>query len=127
MIKNLVYLCIVILGSTAVFAQAPKQADAPRATVLGYVRDAGCVHRFHQVVKPLPNGCLQACVRAGSPLVVLTKKEQVYHPISSEIPDTDVRSKLLPFVGKWVKITGHVYERGGSKAIAVEQIQEIHE
>jgi hypothetical protein len=49
--------------------------------------------------------------------VLLTKDAQIYHPISAEIPDTDVRGKMLPFVGKLVKITGHVYERGGSKAI----------
>jgi len=78
-------------------------------------------------VKPLPNGCLQACVRAGSPLVVLTKDERVYHPISAEIPDQDVRAKLLPFAGKLVRIKGHVYERGGSRSISVEQIDEVKE
>jgi hypothetical protein len=67
----------------------------------------GCVHRFHEVIKPLPNGCVEACVRGGSPLVVLTKNEQVYHPISAEMPDVDVRQKLLPFAGKLVKVTGH--------------------
>ena len=127
MIKNLVYVVIAVVGSIEAFAQTPKQADAPKATVLGYVRDSGCVHRFREVVKPLPNGCVQACVRAGSPLVILTKTEEVYHPISSDVPDTDIRSKLLLFAGKLVKVTGHVYERDGSKAIAVEQIEEMKE
>jgi hypothetical protein len=79
------------------------------------------------VVKPLPNGCLEACVRAGSPLVILSKDEEVYHPVSAEMPDVDVRPKLLPFPGKLVKVTGKVYERGGSKAITLEHIEEVKE
>jgi hypothetical protein len=91
------------------------------------LRDSGCVHRFHEVVKPLPNGCLEACVKAGSPLVILTKNEEVVHVVSSEMPDVDVRSKLVPFAGKLVKVTGKVYERGGSKAITLEHIEEVKE
>ena len=109
------------------FAQEPQQKEPAAISITGYVRDSGCVHRFHEVIKPLPNGCVEACMRAGSPLLILTKDEQVYHPISPEMPDVDVRPKLLPFVGKFVKITGHVYERGGSKAISLEQIEEAKE
>lgn len=116
-------LLILVLAAAA--AQIQK-SDSP-VTVIGYLRDGGCVHRFHEVTKPLPNGCLEACVKAGSPLVVLTKDDEVYHPFSSEIPDSDVRQKLLPFAGKLVKISGHVYERGGSKAISVEKIEETKE
>ena len=108
-------------------AAAHAGADAPKTTIVGYLRDSGCVYRFHEVTKPLPNGCLQACVRAGSPLVILTLQEKVYQPISNDIPDTDIRQKLLPFAGKLVKISGHVYSRGGSDAISVEQIEEVPE
>src|SRR5579862_2335053 len=117
----------VVIFSLVLWAQREKTKDGPQVTVTGYVRDSGCVHRFHEVVKPLPNGCLEACVRGGSPLVILTKKEEVYHPISAEMPDVDVREKLLPFAGKLVKVTGHVYSRGDSKAISVEQIEEVKE
>jgi len=122
--KKAISVSILLLTCITMFAQATRQSDAPVATVIGYLRDSGCVHRFHEVVKPLPNGCVQACVRAGSPLVILTKDEQVFHPISAEIPDKDVRGELLPFAGKLVKITGHVHERGGSKTITVEHIEE---
>jgi hypothetical protein len=118
---------VILLAAVAAFAQGPTQRAAPSVSIVGYVRDTGCVHRFHEVVKPLPNGCVEACVRGGSPLVILTKDEQVYHPISTEMPDIDVRQKLLPFVGKLVKITGHVYRRGGSNAISLEQIEEAEE
>lgn len=118
---------VFFLLATAAFAQGAKEKEAPSVSIVGYLRDSGCVHRFHEVVKPLPNGCLEACVRGGSPLVILTKKEEVYHPISAEMPDVDVREKLLPFAGKLVKVTGHVYSRGDSKAISVEQIEEVKE
>jgi hypothetical protein len=117
----------VIVTAAATFAQGPTQKEAPSTSIIGYVRDSGCVHRFHEVIKPLPNGCVEACVRGGSPLVVLTKDEQVYHPISGEMPDVDVRRKLLPFVGKLVKVTGQIYSRGGSNAISLEQIEEVKE
>ncbi|MGO9939204.1 MAG: hypothetical protein ACLPH3_16150 [Terracidiphilus sp.] len=117
----------ILFATAVIFAQAPKQKDTPAVSVVGYFRDSGCVHRFHEVVKPLPNGCVEACVRGGSPLVVLTKDEHVYHPISAEMPDVDLRPRLLPFVGKLVKITGRVYTRGGSDAISLEQIEEVKE
>jgi hypothetical protein len=51
----------------------------------------------------------------------------VYLPISPEMPDVDVRPKLLPFLGKLVKITGRIYARGDSNAISLEQIQTVAE
>jgi len=123
--KNLFCISMLLLASAVVTAAAQKPDDARSVEIVGYVRDSGCVHRFHEVVKPLPNGCLEACVHAGSPLVILTKEEEVYHPLSSQMPDVDVRSTLLPFAGKLVKITGKVYDRGGSKAITLEHVQEV--
>ncbi len=125
--NTLARLSVVLLSIGITFAQEPSVKEPPPVSIVGYVRDSGCVHRFHEVVKPLPNGCVEACARGGSPLVVLTKDEQVYHPISEEMPDVDVRKKLLPFLGKLVKITGHVYSRGGSNAISLEHIQVVSE
>jgi hypothetical protein len=125
--KGMVRIALVLLTAALASSQEAKQQEPPVTTVVGYVRDSGCVHRFHEVVKPLPNGCVEACVRAGSPLVLLTQTEQVYHPISAEMPDIDVRQKLLPFVGKLVKVSGHVYSRKGSNAISVEKIEEAKE
>ena len=122
---------LIVTAGVLGFAQTGQnkmmRKVASSETVTGYVRDSGCVHRFHEVVKPLPNGCVEACVRGGSPLVILTKNEEVYHPISSEMPDVDVRTKLLPFVGQLVKVKGEVYERGGSRSIALERIEEVKE
>lgn len=120
------WMCVLPVCVSSLMA-IEKPDEAPTATVVGYLRDSGCVHRFHEVVKPLPNGCLEACVKAGSPLVLLTRNEEVYHLVSAEMPDVDVRPKLLPFAGKLVKITGKVYDRGGSKAITAERIDAVTE
>lgn len=117
---------ILLLAVLTLMQVAPQKTE-PTTSVTGYLRDSACVHRYHEVTKPLPNGCVQACVRGGSPLVIVTKDQQVFHPISPEMPDSDVRGKLLPFVGKLIKITGPTYSRGGSTAIAVEHVEEVKE
>jgi len=61
------------------------------------------------------------------PKIILTKDEEVFHPILAEMPDVDVRARVLPLVEKLVKVTGPVNERGGSKAIVVENIKELRE
>jgi hypothetical protein len=48
----------------------------------------------------------------------------MYLPISSSMPDTDQRSKLMPFVGKYVQVVGDVYERKGLHAVVIKQIKE---
>ncbi|MGC2198076.1 MAG: hypothetical protein WA628_25625 [Terriglobales bacterium] len=125
--NTVIRIVLVLLAGGAMTRALESPDDAPTASIVGYVRDSGCVHRFHEVVKPLPNGCLEACVRAGSPLLILTKTEEVYHPVSSKMPDVDVRSRLLPFAGKLVQVTGKVYDRDGSKAIGLEHIEEVNE
>jgi hypothetical protein len=124
--EEAVIIFFTVLSAAMMLAQGSAK-EPSSISVIGYVRDSGCIHRFHEVVKPLLNGCVEACVRGGSPLVILTKDEHVYHPISAEMPDVDVRQRLLPFVGKLVKVTGHVYSRGGSDAISLEKIEEVKE
>jgi hypothetical protein len=125
--NRMLQVVLMLLAIPTFFYAIEKPDEALTASIVGYVRDSGCVHRFHEVVKPLPNGCLEACVRSGSPLLILTKNEQVYHPLSTSMPDVDVRSKLMPFAGKLVKVTGKVYDRDGSKAITLEHIEEVKE
>lgn len=37
------------------------------------------------------------------------------------------RERLMPFVGNFVRATGPVYERGGTRAIGVQQVTEMKE
>jgi hypothetical protein len=41
------------------------------------------------------------------------------------MPDSDQRQKLMPFLGKYVRVTGTVYERKGTHALVIHDIQEL--
>ncbi|MBV9340671.1 MAG: hypothetical protein JO159_07245 [Acidobacteria bacterium] len=41
------------------------------------------------------------------------------------MPDQDQRQTLLPFLGKYVRAGGTVYERKGTHAIAIHIIEEV--
>jgi hypothetical protein len=41
------------------------------------------------------------------------------------MPDSDQRQKLVPFLGKYVRVSGTIYERKGTQAIAIHDIQEL--
>jgi hypothetical protein len=71
--------------------------------------------------------CALECVRAGSPVAILTKDGDLYLPISDKMPDYDQRQKLMPFVGKYVRVSGIVFERSGTHAIVITEIKEVKE
>jgi len=60
-------------------------------------------------------------------LVILTKDDRLYFPISARMPDTDQRQVLMPFVGKYVRARGIVFERTGTHAIVITKIDEMKE
>jgi hypothetical protein len=97
-------------------------SKSTRVTIRGYVRDIACLMKFNEALKPT-NDCALMCARAGSPLVIITKKDVIYTPISQSIPDVSQRETLMPFVGDYVEITGDLYERSGIKAIVIDKIQ----
>jgi len=41
------------------------------------------------------------------------------------MPDSGKHDKMMPFVGKYVQATGAVFERKGTRAIAITQIKEL--
>lgn len=46
-------------------------------------------------------------------------------PISNKMPDINQRQKLMPFLGKYVRASGTVYERKGTHAIMIDEIKEL--
>jgi hypothetical protein len=122
-----------VLTSVAAFSQGsqpapPTNSPAPqaRATIEGLVRDVACpVQNPEATTTHLSMKCLRACARKGSPLVILTKEGELYFPISAQMPDDGQRNKLRPFLGKYVRATGAVYERKGTHAIMIEQMEEL--
>jgi hypothetical protein len=108
-----------VLLPTAVLLKA---ADAPTVTVKGYVLDSACAFT-KGLSKPISKQCAISCAKGGSPLVILANDGTIYWPITDTTPSSGQNSKLLPFAGDKVTATGKVYERGGSKAIAIEKIE----
>jgi hypothetical protein len=138
----LVTLCALLLVAGA-FAQQSHPADRDHATpsnqptdetdgtpgvITGYVRDVACLvqnPKAGAAITPVAKDCLKECVRGGSPLVILSEDGFLYVPISSETPDKSVRAQLLPYAGKYVKVSGKLFERGGLHSISIEKIEPI--
>ena len=112
-----IFMSLALVGATLLFVAA----DAPKATVKGYVLDSACVFT-KDLKKPVSTECALSCARAGSPLVILAEDGTIYWPIAGTIPADGQNSKLLPFAGEKVVASGRVYERGGSKAIVIDKI-----
>src|SRR5207302_9726591 len=91
---------------------AGARANVSNETIEGLVRDVGCpIQNLDNHATSMGSKCVQDCVKGGSPLVILTKDDRLYFPISAKMPDTDQRQVLMPFVGKYVRASGIVVER----------------
>lgn len=126
----IVFLAIALSSATANYAQTTDQAkEAPteqKATVEGLVRDVACPIQNHQASATEFNlECAKECAKGGSPLIILTRNGDIYTPISAAMPDTSQNDKLLPYLGKFVRVSGTVYTRNGTRAITIEKIEEM--
>lgn len=102
------------------------RANVSRETVEGLVRDVACpIQSLDANATSMGGKCVQDCVKGGSPLVILTQEGRLYFPISAKMPDTDQRRELMPFVGKYVRASGFVFERTGTHAIVITEIKEL--
>ena len=110
---------LTVLAASAIIALA---ADPPTVTVKGYVIDSACAFT-KDLAKPVSKQCATACANAGSPLVILADDGAIYWPIAATTPSSGQNSRLLPFAGDKVTVTGKTYQRGGSKAIVIEKIE----
>ncbi|MFL6428745.1 MAG: hypothetical protein ACJ71S_10920 [Acidobacteriaceae bacterium] len=94
--------------------------------VEGLVRDVACPIQNHEsTATNFSLECALACAKSGSPLIILTKAGDIYFPISDKMPDPSQRQVLMPFIGKYVYASGEVFERNGTRAIAIKKIHEI--
>ncbi len=110
---------VVLAPAAALFSQDKAQAKAVptfyKATIEGLVRDVACPMQNHKSTSTDFNlDCAIACAKSGSPLIILTKSGDIYFPMSDVMPDPSQRERLLPLVGKQVRITGTVYRRNGA-------------
>jgi hypothetical protein len=135
MIRPLQIGLLACCGILLAASQSPQTTDMAGAranisheTIEGLVRDIACpVQNLDNNAKSMSAKCVQACVRGGSPLVILTQDGRLYFPISARMPDTDQRQVLMPYVGKYVRATGIVFERTGTHAIVITEIKQVKE
>jgi len=107
---------------------AGARANVSHETIEGLVRDVACpIQNLDNHPTSMGAKCVQDCVKGGSPLVILTKDDRLYFPISARMPDKDQRQALMPFVGKYVRASGIVFERTGTHAIVITEIKEMKE
>lgn len=106
----------VAIGAISIHSQEK------RATVKGYVIDSSCAFT-KGLKKPISAECARACAKAGSALVILADNGTVYWPISDEMPATGQNEKLMKYAGQMVTAKGKVFERGGSHAMVIEEIE----
>jgi hypothetical protein len=100
--------------------------NAKTMTIEGAVRDLACpVQNPAGSATKFSLKCTLDCVTHGSPIIILTKEGFIYFPISADMPDAGQRKKMMPFVGKYVQATGAVFERNGTRAIAITEIKEL--
>ena len=100
--------------------------NAKSMTIEGVVRDLACpVQDPAGPATSFSLKCTMDCVRHGSPIIILTKDGFIYFPISADMPDSDQHERMMPFVGKYVQATGPVFERKGTRAIAITDIKEL--
>ena len=136
--KRILRFCLLAgcgVASMTAVSQPPQKtsmegsrANRSRATIEGLVRDIACpIQNLDGNATHLSMKCVLGCVKAGSPLVILTKDGDLYLPISDKMPDYDQRQKLMPFVGKYVRANGIVFERNGTRAIVITEITEMKE
>ena len=105
-----------------------SDASAEMVTIEGLVRDVACpIQNKEATARRFNLKCAQGCAKLGSPLIVLTDDGTLYTPISESMPDTDQRQRLMPFLGKYVRVRGQVFERAGTHAIAIKEIVELKE
>jgi hypothetical protein len=136
--KRILHFCVFAACGVASMTAAPQpaqktsmedaRANRSNATIEGLVRDIACpIQNLDGNATHLSMKCVLGCVRGGSPLVILTKDGDLYLPISDKMPDYDQRQKLMPFVGKYVRVNGIAFERNGTHAIVITEITEMKE
>jgi hypothetical protein len=103
-----------------------SRANRSKATIEGLVRDVACpIQNLDGAATSMSLKCVTDCLKGGSPIAILTKDGDLYLPISDKMPDVDQRTKLMPFVGKFVRATGIAFERKGTRAIVISEIAEV--
>jgi hypothetical protein len=97
-------------------------AEGKSTTINGWVLDSACAVT-KDLKKPISAECAVACAKAGSPLVVMDDKGNIYLPVAETMPSTSQNEKLLPFAGQRVSVTGKLYAHKGTSGLVITDIK----
>ena len=121
-------LAVIICLSVPMLILAADDTDSTaigNLTVEGLVRDIACpLQNKKSTSTNYSKDCITTCLKAGSPLGILTSDGSVYVPVTESMPDTG-QNALKPFVGEHVKATGKVFLRNGTHAIEISEIHQL--
>ena len=112
------FLALAIIGVTCFAIAADTGANI---TISGWVIDSACAYT-KGLDKPIGVGCAKECAKNGSPLVILRDDGTIFLPIDSKTPSSSQNSKLMPYAGERVTVTGKDYVRNGSHALVIDKI-----
>lgn len=124
--KRLATMIAIVFCFGMAAAGNAEPAKGEKKVINGYVLDSACLFT-RNLKKPISSQCALECAGGGSPLVILADDDTVYLPIDSKMPAQGQNFRLITVAGKFVKISGTVYERGSSKAIVMDSIEESKE
>jgi hypothetical protein len=117
---------VASLKSADTVLPTQSQSSNHAATIEGLVRDIACpIQNKNATATVFNRKCAAECAKLGSPLILLTNDGVLYTPISASMPDQDQRQRLMPFLGKYVRVTGQVFERTGTHAIVIKEIHQV--
>jgi hypothetical protein len=114
--RKLVVATFLALSSFAMAADLGSTV-----TVSGWVIDSACAYT-KGLDKPISPACAKACAKNGSPLVILRDDGTIFLPIDDKTPSSSQNSRLMPFAGERVTVTGKDYVRNGAHGLVIEKI-----
>jgi hypothetical protein len=112
------FFASVFIGTTCFAIAADSGANI---TISGWVIDSACAYT-KGLDKPIGVACAKECAKNGSPLVILRDDGTIFLPIDSKTPSSSQNSRLMPFAGEHVTVTGKDYVRNGSHALVIDKI-----
>ena len=120
--STFVALLICLLAVPMIAADEADSTAIGTMTVEGLVRDIACpLQNKKSTSSSFSKDCITTCLKAGSPLGILTSEGEVYVPVTQSMPDMG-QNALKPFVGEHVRASGKVFLRNGTHAIEISKI-----
>ena len=105
--------------------KAEKAKVKTGAQLTGEVIDIVCYTR-HDSRGPKHIKCAKYCAGLGIPMGILEAKTGEIYMVFPK-GHSDPNEKIMPYIGKQVKVEGTVHEKGGVKGVTIKEISEVKE